>query len=220
MLCYIVIWYTSNSLQACELQPTRLLCPWDSLGKNTGVGNHIPLQGIFATQGLNLCLLHCRQILYLLSHQGREQYTVSHSVQFSSVVQLCLTLCNPMNRSTPGLPVHHKLPEFTQTHAHRVVMPSSHLILRCPLLLPPITPSISVFSNESTLRMRWPKYWSFKNQIEFPVLYSRSLLVIYLTYSNVCKSILIFQFISLSSLFPLVNIGLFPTPVTLFMFSK
>ena len=67
-----------------------------------------------------------------------------------------------MNCSMPGLPVHHQLPEFTQTHAHRVVMPSSHLILCCPLLLlPPIPPSIRVFSDESTLRMRWPMYWSF-----------------------------------------------------------
>ena len=147
------------------------------------------------------------------------------SVQFTSVTQSCPTLCNPMNRSTPGLPVHHHLPEFTQTHVHRVsdanqpshplfsfsctflssipsllfffitsvqfshsvmsnsatpwitahqaslsitssrsslrlksiesVMPSSHLILCHPLLLlPPIPPSIRVFSNESTLRMR------------------------------------------------------------------
>src|SRR5574340_1111022 len=67
-----------------------------------------------------------------------------------------------MNRSTSGLPVHHQLPEFTQTHVHESVMPSSHLILCRPLLLlPPIPLSIRVFSNESTLRMRWPKYWSF-----------------------------------------------------------
>ena len=67
-----------------------------------------------------------------------------------------------MNRSTPGLPVHHQLPEFAETHVHRVMMPSSHLILCRPLLrLPPIPPSIRVFSNESTLHMRWPKYWSF-----------------------------------------------------------
>ena len=77
-----------------------------------------------------------------------------------------------MNRSTPGLPVHHQLPEFTQTHVHRVrdaiqpLMPSSHLILCRPLLLlPPIPPSIRVFSNESTLPMRWPKYWSFSFRI-------------------------------------------------------
>ena len=70
-----------------------------------------------------------------------------------------------MNRSMPGLPVHHQLPEFTQTHVHPV-MPSSHLILCHPLLLlPPIPPSIRVFSNESTLRVRWPKYWSFSLSI-------------------------------------------------------
>ena len=88
------------------------------------------------------------------------------SVQFSSVAQACPTLCDPMNRSTPGLPVHHQLPDFTQTHVVESVMPSSHLILCCPLLLlPPIPPSIIVFSNESTLPMRWPKYWSFSFSI-------------------------------------------------------
>ena len=86
--------------------------------------------------------------------------------QFSSVAQSCPTLCNPMNRSTPGLPVNHQLPEFTQTHVHELVMPSSHLILCRPLLLlPPVPPSIRVFSNESALRMRWPKYWSFSFSI-------------------------------------------------------
>ena len=72
-----------------------------------------------------------------------------------------------MNCSTPGPPVHHQLLEFTQTHIQiESVMPSSHLILCCPLLLlPPIPPSIRVFSNESTLRMRWPKYWSFNFSI-------------------------------------------------------
>ena len=70
-----------------------------------------------------------------------------------------------MNHSTPGLSVHHQLPEFTQTHVHRV-MPSSHLVLCHPLLLlPPIPPSIRVFSNESTLPVRWPKYWSFSFSI-------------------------------------------------------
>ena len=67
-----------------------------------------------------------------------------------------------MNHSTTGLPVHHHLPEFTQTHVHQVsdaIQPSHPL--SSPLLLPPIPPSIRVFSNESTLRMRWPKYWSF-----------------------------------------------------------
>ena len=71
-----------------------------------------------------------------------------------------------MNRSTPGLPVHHQLLEFTQTHVHYSVMPSNHLILCCPLLLlPSIFPSIGVFSNESALCIRWPKYWRFSFSI-------------------------------------------------------
>ena len=71
-----------------------------------------------------------------------------------------------MNRSTPGLPVRHQLPEFSQTHVHRVSDASSHLILCRPLLLlPPIPPSMRDFSNESTLHMRWPKYWSFSFSI-------------------------------------------------------
>ena len=89
-----------------------------------------------------------------------------NSVQFSSVAQSCLTLCDPMNHSMPGLPVHHKLPEFTQTQVHRVsdaIQPSHPLASL--LLLPPIPPSIRVFSNESTLHMRWPKYWSFSSSI-------------------------------------------------------
>src|SRR5574339_182697 len=70
-----------------------------------------------------------------------------------------------MNCSTPGLPVHHHLLEFRLTSIESV-MPSSHLILCCPLLLlPPIPPSIRVFSSESTLRIRWPKYWSFSFSI-------------------------------------------------------
>ena len=87
-------------------------------------------------------------------------------VQFSSVAQLCLTLFEPMNCGTPGLPVHHQLPEFLKLMSIESVMPSSHLILCHPLLLlPPIPPSIRVFSNESTLHMRWPKYWSFSFSI-------------------------------------------------------
>ena len=71
-----------------------------------------------------------------------------------------------MNRSTPGLPVHHQLPESLRLTSIESVMPSSHLILCWPLLLlPPIPPSIRVFSNESTLPMRWPKYWSFSFSI-------------------------------------------------------
>ena len=94
----------------------------------------------------------------------KGQYTPS--VQFSSVAPSYPTLCNHMHCSNPGLPVHHQLPEFTQTHVIESVMPSNYLILcRYLLLLPPIPPSIRVFSNESTLCIRWPKYWSFSFSI-------------------------------------------------------
>ena len=83
-----------------------------------------------------------------------------------SVAQSCATFCDLMNCSMSGLPVHHQLLEFTQTHVHRSVMPSSQLNLCRPLLLlPPIPPSIRVFSNDTTLHMRWPKYWSFSFSI-------------------------------------------------------
>ena len=85
------------------------------------------------------------------------------SVQFSRSVMS--TLCNPMNCSMPGLPVHHSRSSL-KLMSIESVMPSSHLILCRPLLLlPPIPPSIRVFSNESTLGMRWPKYWSFSLSI-------------------------------------------------------
>ena len=88
------------------------------------------------------------------------------SIQFSSVAQSCPTLCDPMNCSMPGFLIHHQLPEFTQTHVHQVgdAIQLSHPLFHL-LLLPPIPPSIRVFSNESTLRKRWPKYWSFSFSI-------------------------------------------------------
>ena len=96
-----------------------------------------------------------------------NSYDTLISFKLSSVQsQSCLTLCDPMNGSTPGLPVHHQLPQSTQTHVHCVMMPSNHLILSCPLiLLPSIFPQIRVFSNESALRIRWPKCWSFSFSI-------------------------------------------------------
>ena len=126
----------------------------------------------------NCCFLTCIQI----SQEADQMVWYSHllknfpvccdphsqrlSVQFSSVTQSCLTLCNPMNCSTPGLPIHHQLPEFTQLMSIESVMPSNHLILCCPLLLlPSIFPIIRVFSNESALCIRWPKYWIFSFNI-------------------------------------------------------
>ena len=93
---------------------------------------------------------------------GRVEKFSRTSVQFSSVSQSCPNLCDPVNCSTPGLPVHHR--SSLRLTSIESVMLSSHLILCRPLLLlPPIPPSIRVFSNESTLHMRWPKYWSFSN---------------------------------------------------------
>ena len=88
------------------------------------------------------------------------------SVQFSSVAQSCLTLCGPMRCSRPSFPFHHQLSELAQLMSIESVMPSNHLILCHPLLLPPsIFPNIRVFSNESALHIRWPKYWSFSFSI-------------------------------------------------------
>ena len=85
--------------------------------------------------------------------------------QFSSVSQSCPALCDPMDCSRPGLPVRRQLPEFIQTHVESM-MPSNHLIVCYPLLLLlSIFPSIRVFSNESALRIRGPKYWSFSFSI-------------------------------------------------------
>ena len=90
---------------------------------------------------------------------------MEHSVQFSSVAQSCPTLFDPMNCSQVSLSITNSRSLLKLTSIESV-MPSSHLILCCPLLLlPPIPPGIRVFSNESTLCMRWPKYWSFSFSI-------------------------------------------------------
>ena len=89
-----------------------------------------------------------------------------NSVQFSSVTQSHPTLCDPMNCSTQGLPVHHQLQDFTQTNVHWVsdaIQPSHPLL--SPSLPTSIFPSIRVFSNESAIRIRWPKCWSFRFNI-------------------------------------------------------
>ena len=119
---------------------------------------------------------HAQWLWHMRSSWVRDQTHVSgkpagvpliivlHQFQFSrSVVSDSL---RPMDHSTPGFPVHHQLPEPAQTHVHRVgdaIQPSHPLH---PLLLPPsIFPSIRVFSNESVLLIRWPKYWSFSFNI-------------------------------------------------------
>ena len=102
-------------------------------------------------------------------NKGLDKIIILRSFQWdqsvSSVAQLCPTLCDSMDWSTPGLPVHHQLPYFAQTHVHWVG-PSNHLILCHTLLFPlSVFPSIRVFSNESVICIRWPKYWSFSFNI-------------------------------------------------------
>ena len=86
--------------------------------------------------------------------------------KFSSVAQLCLTLCDPMDCSTPGFPVHHQLPELAQTHVHWVddsIQPSSPVVPFSSCLQS--FPAFRVFSNESVLRIRWQNHWSFRISI-------------------------------------------------------
>ena len=97
------------------------------------------------------------------SHPTRTRVYI---LWISSVIQLYLTLCDPMDCSTPDLPVQHQLLEFTQAHVHRVsdaIQPSHPLSSPSPP--PSIFPSIRVFSKESVLCIRWPKYWSFSFSI-------------------------------------------------------
>ena len=193
----------SNFLQPYGLLPTRLLCPWDSVGKNTGL-----LQGMFLTQGSNptlpapalqadslppkhLCISshscfpgELLSVLHVtLPIQGICGNSYFKNCYWSvvdlqcvlvsrrtakwiifcccSVAQSWLTLCNPMDCSTPGFPVLHRLLEFTHTYVHWVgdAIQPSHLCLS--LLLPSIFPSIKVISNELALGTKCPKYWSF-----------------------------------------------------------
>ena len=96
------------------------------------------------------------------THATVSRWRITGINQFSSVQSLSRAwLCDPVNRSTPGLPDHHQLPEFTQTHVHRIgdaIQPSHPWLSPSPPAQ--IPPSIRIFSNESTLHMRWPKYWA------------------------------------------------------------
>ena len=123
---------------------------------------------LLAVQGtLKSLLQHHSSKASILQHSACITVQLSHPYvttgkTVSSVAQSCPTLCDPMDFSTPGFPVHHQLPELAQIMSIESVMPSNHLILcHPPLLLPSVFPSIRVFSDESVLRIRWPKYWSF-----------------------------------------------------------
>ena len=148
----------SYSVQPHRRQPTRLRRPWDSPGKNTGVGCHFLLQckkGKSEIEVAQSCLIlsdpmdcslpgssvHGIFQARVLEWGAITFSTYREPVQFSSVAQSCPTLCDPVNCNTPGLPVHHQLLEFTQTHVHQVgdaIQPSHPLLSPSP---PPLSPS-------------------------------------------------------------------------------
>ena len=206
-------------------QPTRLPRPWDSLGKNTGVGCHFLLQGVKVkseSEVAQSCLtlsdpMDCslpgssvhgifqarvlewgaiafskaaltvskgekwtgRELIWRENEETGSElwmsriwgsnsnwYTFLVTMFVCSVAQLCLTLCKPMESSTPGFPVLHYLLEFAQMHVHWVsdaIQPSRPLSSPSP---PAFNfPGIRIFSSESALWIRWPKYWSFSFRI-------------------------------------------------------
>ena len=159
----------SDSLRPHGLQSTRLLCPRNSLGKNTRVGCHSLLQGILPAQGLSVGLLHYRWILYHLSHQEAQT-----SIQFRSVQSLShvrLFAWTAACQASLSITNSWRLLKLMSIES---VMPPNHLILCRPFLLPPsIFPSIRVFSDESVLHIRWPKFWSFTFSISPSNKYSR-----------------------------------------------
>ena len=147
----------SCSVMSDSLRPHGLYSPGNFLGQNTGVGSLSLLQGTFPTQRLNPGLPHCRQILYQLSHS---------SAQFSLSGMSDSLRPNEPQHARPPYVVHHHSWSPPKLMSIELVMPSNHLILCRPLLLTPsIFPSIRVFSNESVLRIRWPKHWSFSFNI-------------------------------------------------------
>ena len=165
VLCAVLCLVTQSCPSLCDpmdYSPTGSFVLGNSSGKNTDVGCHALLQGIFPTQGLNPGLLHCRWIIYHLSHREAQNWRFS-SVQSHSCVWLFATPWIAARQASLSITNSQSPPKPLPIES---VMPSSHLILCRPLLLlPSIFPSIRIFSNESALCMRWPKYWSFSFNI-------------------------------------------------------
>ena len=139
-----------NCVRPYGLEPSRLLCPWNSPGKNTAVGCHALLQGNLPDPGIEPASIRSpalagrfftasatwEALLYPKNIFHPKWLSLSRSDQIRLVTQSCLTPCDPMNCSTPGLPVYHQLLEFTQTHVHRVsdaIQPSHPLSSPSPL---------------------------------------------------------------------------------------
>ena len=147
----LLLWkWKCPSLSCARLFPARLLCPWDSPGKITGVSCHSLFQGIFPTQGSNSGLQPCRQILWAtLSRQGIHPDVVQ-------LLLFSLTVFDPVDRSTAGLPDPHYLSECAHTHVHSVsdaIQPANHP-------LPPSSPSAFDLSQDQGL-FQWIIYTYF-----------------------------------------------------------
>ena len=160
-------WWSNSWSNSCHPTISSSVIPFSSCRQSFPASVSFPMSQFFASVSRSIGVSASTSV-FSMNVQDRillEKYKYAHySVQFSR--QLCPTLCNPMNCSTPGLPVHHQLPKFTKLMSIESVMPSNHLILHCPILLPPsIFPGIRVFSNESVLRIRWLKFWSFSFNI-------------------------------------------------------
>ena len=143
---------------------TIALTIWTFVSKGMSVLFNMLSRFIIAFLSRNKCLLiSWLKSLSTVILEPKERKSVT---QFSSVAHSCLTLCDVMDCIKPGLPVHPQLSNLLKFMSIELAMPSNNFILRSPLLLPPsIFPSIRVFSNESTLHMRWSKYWSFSVSI-------------------------------------------------------
>ena len=160
----------SNSLQPHGLQPTTLLCPWDSPGKNYWSWLPFPFPGDLSNPGFKPTYPVWQVDSLPLSHWEAHHslrapiiLDIFSSVQLLSHVWLFATPWITTRQASLSITNSQSLPKLMSIES---VMPSSQLILCRPLLpLPPIPPSVRVFSNESTLRMRWPKYWSFSFNI-------------------------------------------------------
>ena len=146
VLCHVMLSHLSHVRLCDSMDIARgLLCPWDSPSKNTGVGCHALLQGIFLTQPMqwqasSLPLAHHLFQCYYIKHNTSDSKNTNESITNSQSLPKLMSIKSEMS--------------------------SNHLILCCPLLLPPSGfPRIRVFSSESVLRIRWPKYWSFSFSI-------------------------------------------------------
>ena len=165
-----------NSMNAPDLLLPQSLCPGCSLCLLCPFSSY--LEGHLLQIFIQLPYAQ-RPFFKSACHPANSTYLVSFSPIFYIIfsVNSVESFCHVWlfaTTWTPGFPVHHQLPELAQTHVHQWVMPSNNLILCYPLLLPPsIFPSIRVFSNESVLHIRCPKYWSFSFSISPSNEYSR-----------------------------------------------